>query len=73
MLVVEGYKMFDGEATIRFVEQEITVAGVFLYRPDKDMWFVAPCRDYPWGSSFRREEVVEIREGGKVIWTSSAS
>lgn len=66
MLIVEGYKMAEGIATIKFLNDvEQKVDGVFLYRPDKDLWYVAPCRDYPWGGTFSRDELIKIDEGSK--------
>ena len=66
MYVVEGYRMADGTATIQFLNQPPQeVNGVFLYRPDTDLWYVAPCRDYPWGGTFSRQELIKIDEGRK--------
>ncbi len=68
MLVVDGYKMLDGWLTVRFYGcAPERVRGVFLYRPDKDMWIAAPSEKYPWGATFSREEVVgtEDAEGAK--------
>lgn len=64
MYVVDGYKMAEGTATIQFLGQPpMKVNGVFLYRPDIDLWIVAPCRDYPWGGTFTRDELIKIEEG----------
>jgi hypothetical protein len=65
MLVVDGYKMTHGEATICINGREIHTDGVFLYRPDDEMWHMAPNRDFPWGATFRKEEMQEIREAGR--------
>ena len=66
MLVVDGYKMADGIATVQFLNQKpFEVNGVFLYRPDTDQWTVAPCMAYPWGGTFGRDEIIEIREAKK--------
>ena len=36
MLVVEGYKMAEGTATVQFLNQQPRkINGVFLFRPDK--------------------------------------
>ena len=65
MLIVEGYRMANGTATIQFLNQPpFEVNGVFLYRPDTDLWYVAPCKEYPWGGTFSRDEIVRIEEGG---------
>ena len=65
MLVVDGYKMADGVATIQYEGcSEQKVRGVFLYRPDIDLWTVAPCPEYPWGGTFTRAELTRIEEGG---------
>lgn len=64
MLVVDGYKMVSGTATIQFLNNPpMKVNGVFLYRPDVDFWTVAPCKDFPWGGTFTRNELVSIEEG----------
>lgn len=69
MLVVEGFKTADGVATIQFEgNAPFTVNGVFLYRPDKDLWYVAPCMAYPWGGTFTRDELLKIEEGGTVTY-----
>ena len=65
MLVVDGYKMTQGEATVCINGREIHTDGVFLYRPDDEMWHMAPNRDFPWGATFRKEEMQEIREAGR--------
>ena len=66
MLIVEGYRMAEGTATIQFLNQPPQdINGVFLYRPDKDMWYMAPTREYPWGASFSPNEIKEIREEKK--------
>lgn len=66
MLVVDGYKMAQGTATIRFSgHPDAEVNGVFLYRPDIDLWTVAPCMAYPWGGTFTRDELIKIDEGGR--------
>lgn len=66
MLIVEGYRMADGTATIQFLNQPpMEVNGVFLYRPDIDLWTVAPCKDFPWGGTFSRDELLKIDEGRK--------
>ena len=63
MLIVDGYKMADGTATIQFLNQPpFEVNGVFLYRPDIDLWIMSPCRDFPWGYTFTRDELVKIEE-----------
>lgn len=69
MLVVDGYKMAEGTATIQFLNKKpFEVNSVFLYRPDKDLWYVAPCKEFPWGCTFRKDEFVQIEEaGGKTI------
>ena len=74
MYVVDGYKMAEGTATFQhkniFTEEIITVSvnSVFLYRPDTHLWYVAPCKEYPWGCAFRKGEFVQIEEaGGKTI------
>ena len=65
MLIVDGYKMADGTATVQFEGQKpMEVSGVWLYRPDIDLWTVAPCMAYPWGGTFTREEIVKIEERG---------
>lgn len=65
MYVVEGYKMADGTATIQFLnEPPFEVNGVFLYRPDTNLWYLAPCKAYPWGGTFSPEEIVKIEEEG---------
>ena len=65
MLIVEGYRMANGTATIQFLNQPpFEVNGVFLYRPDTDLWYIAPCKEFPWGGTFSREEIVKIDEGG---------
>ena len=64
MLIVEGYRMADGTATVQFLNQApFEVNGVFLYRPDTDLWYLAPCEAYPWGGTFSRDEIVKIEEG----------
>ena len=66
MLVVEGYKMAEGTATVQFLNQPPReVNGVFLYRPDKDLWYMAPTREFPWGATFSRNELISIDEGSK--------
>lgn len=66
MLVVEGYKMAEGTATVQFLNQPpMKVNGVFLYRPDTDMWHMAPTPQFPWGASFSLNEIKEIREEKK--------
>ena len=66
MLVVEGYRMAEGTATGQFLNQPPReVNGVFLYRPDTNLWYIAPCRDYPWGGTFSRDELIKIDEGRK--------
>lgn len=66
MLVVEGYKMAEGTATVQFLNQQPRkINGVFLFRPDKDLWYMAPTREYPWGASFSPNEIKEIREAKK--------
>lgn len=74
MYIVDGYKMAEGTATVRFLERESQVEGVFLYRPDTDLWYMAPTPEYPWGTSFSRKELIKIeqKEGG-TVWTSSHS
>ncbi len=62
MLVVEGYKMAQGEATIQLNGREIHTDGVFLFKPDDGLWHMAPNRDFPWGYTFTWEELKEIRE-----------
>ena len=62
MLVVEGYKMAQGEATIQINGVEIRTDGVFLFKPDDGLWHMAPNRDFPWGYTFTWEELKEIRE-----------
>ena len=65
MLIVEGYRMANGTATIQFLNQPpFEVNGVFLYRPDTDLWYIAPCKEYPWGGTFSRDEIIKIDEGG---------
>lgn len=67
MLIVDGYKMVDGTATVQFSmgSAPIEVSGVFLYRPDIDLWTVAPCSQYPWGGTFTRDEIKQIKERGQ--------
>ena len=66
MLIVDGYKMAEGTATLQFLNRPpMEVNGVFLYRPDIDLWTVAPCKDFPWGGTFSRSELVKIEERGK--------
>ena len=66
MLVVEGYRMAEGTATIQFLnEPPFEVNGVFLYRPDTNLWYLASCMAYPWGGTFSPEEIVKIDEGSK--------
>lgn len=62
LYIVEGYKMAEGTATICINGREIHTDGVFLYRPDDEMWHMAPNRDFPWGATFRKEEMQEIQE-----------
>lgn len=63
MLVVEGYKMAEGTATVQFLNQPpMEVNGVFLYRPDKDMWYMAPTPEFPWGATFSKNELISIEE-----------
>lgn len=65
MLIVEGYRMANGTATVQFLNQlPFEVNGVFLYRPDTDLWYIAPCKEYPWGGTFSRDEIIKIDEGG---------
>ena len=62
MLVVEGYKMAEGTATVQFLNQPPReVNGVFLYRPDTDMWHLAPTREFP----FSKNELISIDEGSR--------
>lgn len=66
MLIVDGYKMAEGTATLQFLNRPpMEVNGVFLYRPDIDLWTVDPCKDFPWGGTFSRSELVKIEERGK--------
>ncbi len=69
MLVVDGYKMAEVVGKFRFSgdygAKELTADSVFLYRPDTDLWYIAPCKEYPWGATFKRDELVEILEKGK--------
>lgn len=66
MLVVEGYKMAEGTATVQFLNQPpIKVNGVFLYRPDTDMWHLAPTTEFPWGATFSKNELISIDEGSR--------
>lgn len=66
MLVVDGYKMANGTATIQFLGQPpLHVNGVYLYRPDTDMWVLAPTPEFPWGATFTRDEIISIDEGDK--------
>lgn len=66
MLVVEGYKMAEGTATVQFLNQQPRkINGVFLFRPDKDLWYMAPTREFPWGATFSRNELISIDEGSK--------
>ena len=70
MYVVDGYKMAEGIGTFRFKSmtgemKQVSVDAVFLYRPDIDLWTVAPCKDFPWGGTFTRNELVKIEEGRK--------
>lgn len=65
VLIVDGYKMAEGTATIQISNTDpFEVNGVFLYRPDIELWTVAPCEAYPWGGTFYPEEIVKIEEGG---------
>ena len=73
MYVVDGYKMANGTATLQFLNQpQMQVNGVFLYRPDIDLWTVAPCLAFPWGGTFSREELVKIEEEGEVTYDRRA-
>lgn len=66
MLIVDGYKMAEGTATVQVLNTPpFEVNGVFLYRPDIDLWTVAPCMAYPWGGTFTRDELIKIDEGGQ--------
>lgn len=71
MLIVDGFKMWEGKATFRFQSsltgepKLLTADSVFLYRPDEKLWYVAPCKEFPWGCTFKKDELVEIVEGGK--------
>lgn len=68
MYVVDGYKMAEGTATFKhknsFTGEMITVSAnsVFLYRPDTHLWYVAPCKEYPWGCTFPKDAMVQIEE-----------
>ena len=66
LYIVEGYKMAEGTATVQFLNQPPReINGVFLYRPDTDMWHMAPTPEFPWGASFSPNEIKEIREEKK--------
>lgn len=74
MYIVDGYKMTAGMATFRFQsrtdgeEKEIRVNGTFLYRPDTKLWYIGPCKDFPWGVTFPKDAMVQIEEaGGNII------
>lgn len=68
MYVVDGYKMAEGIGTFRFKSmvtgemKQVSVDAVFLYRPDTKLWYVAPCKDFPWGSTFPKDAMVQIEE-----------
>ena len=64
MLKCEGYIMFEGRATItpRNDKPPYCLVGTWLYRPDLDMWFIGPCEDAPWGTSFYRDMVSDFVE-----------
>ena len=63
MLTCEGYKMFKGRARVRFLRGNIReLDGVWLYRPDTDMWYLNGNPDFRWGSSFYREDVEILSE-----------
>ena len=66
LLVVEGYKMAEGTATVQFLNQPPRkINGVFLYRPDTDMWHLAPTPEFPWGATFSKNELISIDEGSR--------
>lgn len=66
MLVVEGYKMAEGTATVQFLNQPPRkINGVFLYRPDKDLWYMAPTPEFPWGATISKNELISIDEGSR--------
>ena len=58
MLKCEGYQMFYGSATVKSETGNKTFTGTWLWHPEKRMWFLNGCKDFPWGTSFYPEDVV---------------
>jgi hypothetical protein len=59
MLKCEGYQMFRGIATVNFDNgKSQTLEGTWMWHPEKRMWFLNGCKNYPYGTSFYPENVV---------------
>lgn len=64
MLSCEGYKMFQGYATVRTLPdaEPREFYGTWLYKPTTEFWYVNGCKEFPYGTSFHKSEVEEIDE-----------
>jgi len=60
VLSCEGFKMFRGEAEIDTAKGAIRFSGVWLYHPEKRMWYINDCPVFPFGTSFPEEDFLKI-------------